>query len=73
MPSVLVTGGRQGLGLEFCRQFAAAKWQVHGTCLDPATAEDLFAVGSRLRASHSGYRCIWNAAYRELLSRVTAL
>ena len=44
MPSVLVTGARQGLGLEFCRQFAAAKWQVHATCLDPATAEDLKAL-----------------------------
>lgn len=44
MPSVLVTGARQGLGLEFCRQFAAAKWQVHATCLDPATAEDLRAL-----------------------------
>lgn len=29
MPTVLVTGASRGLGLEFCRQYAAAGWRVH--------------------------------------------
>ncbi|MDP7345235.1 MAG: short-chain dehydrogenase, partial [Alphaproteobacteria bacterium] len=27
MPSVLITGANRGLGLEFCKQYAAEGWQ----------------------------------------------
>lgn len=41
MPSVLVTGANRGLGLEWCRQYAIAGWQVHATCRHPETAVEL--------------------------------
>jgi NAD(P)-dependent dehydrogenase (short-subunit alcohol dehydrogenase family) len=41
MPSVLVTGANRGLGLEFCRQYAAAGWQVFACCRHPADAHEL--------------------------------
>lgn len=44
MPTILVTGARQGLGLELTRQYAGAGWSVIATCLQPETAADLKAV-----------------------------
>ena len=41
MPSVLVTGSNRGLGLEWCRQYAAAGWHVHATCRFPEQADQL--------------------------------
>lgn len=38
MPTVLVTGANRGLGLEFCRQYLAAGWNVLACCRAPATA-----------------------------------
>jgi len=45
MPTVFVTGASRGLGLEFCRQYAAAGWQVLGGCRDPRGAEALKKAG----------------------------
>ncbi|MEX1204441.1 MAG: SDR family oxidoreductase [Dongiaceae bacterium] len=44
MPSVLVTGGNRGIGLEFVRQYAAEGWRVHAACRRPETARELAAV-----------------------------
>lgn len=41
MTSVLVTGCNRGIGLEWCRQYAAAGWRVLATCRYPATADAL--------------------------------
>ena len=41
MATILVTGARQGLGLEFTRQYAAAGWRVFATCLEPQSATEL--------------------------------
>lgn len=41
MPTVLITGGNRGIGLEFVRQYAADGWKVHVTCRDPAAAKGL--------------------------------
>lgn len=41
MPSILVTGANRGLGLEWCRQYAAQGWRVYATCRHPKAAEDL--------------------------------
>jgi NAD(P)-dependent dehydrogenase (short-subunit alcohol dehydrogenase family) len=48
MPRVLVTGANRGLGLEFARQYAAAGWEVLGTCRAPHDAPDLAALGRRI-------------------------
>lgn len=47
MPSILVTGSNRGLGLEWCRQYAAAGWEVNATCRDPDRAEALLALAAR--------------------------
>ncbi len=47
MPSVLVTGSNRGLGLEWCRQYAAAGWRVHATCRHPDQAEALHALAAK--------------------------
>lgn len=44
MPSILVTGGNRGLGLEWCRQYAAEGWRVFATCRHPEAAADLQAL-----------------------------
>jgi NAD(P)-dependent dehydrogenase (short-subunit alcohol dehydrogenase family) len=41
MPTLLVTGANRGLGLEFCRQYAIAGWQVLACCRHPAEAQAL--------------------------------
>lgn len=44
MTTILITGARQGLGLEFTRQYAADGWRVLATCLDPDSAAELQEV-----------------------------
>lgn len=46
MPSVLVTGSSRGIGLEWCRQLAAADWRVFATCRRPDAAEELHALAA---------------------------
>jgi NAD(P)-dependent dehydrogenase (short-subunit alcohol dehydrogenase family) len=41
MPSILITGSNRGLGLEWARQYAVAKWKVFATCRHPAEAYGL--------------------------------
>ena len=41
MQTVLITGANRGLGLEFCRQYAAAGHQVIAACRHPNKAEQL--------------------------------
>ncbi len=41
MPTVLITGANRGLGLEFCRQYAADNWHVIATCRAPSEASAL--------------------------------
>lgn len=41
MATVLITGANRGLGLEFCRQYAADGWQVLACCRHPEQATDL--------------------------------
>ncbi len=50
MATMLVTGARQGLGLEFTRQYAADGWRVLATCLEPHSATEL----QELAASAAG-------------------
>jgi NAD(P)-dependent dehydrogenase (short-subunit alcohol dehydrogenase family) len=50
MPTLLLTGSNRGLGLEICRQYVAAGWNVLATCRDPGAATELNQLGSeRLR------------------------
>jgi len=46
MPTILVTGANRGLGLELCRQYAAADWRVAGCCRNPGEAAALRAVAA---------------------------
>jgi len=41
MPTVLITGASRGIGLEFCRQYAAKGWKVLAACRNPAAAAEL--------------------------------
>ena len=41
MATVLITGASRGLGLEFCKQYAAEGWQVLACCRNPETAGKL--------------------------------
>ncbi len=41
MTTVLITGANRGLGLEFCRQYAADDWDVIACCRQPEQASDL--------------------------------
>lgn len=41
MQTVLITGANRGLGLEFCRQYAQAGWNVIACCRMPETATAL--------------------------------
>lgn len=45
MPSVLITGANRGIGLELARQYLADGWDVLATCRNPATADELRALG----------------------------
>lgn len=44
MTTVLITGANRGLGLEFCRQYAAAGWEVLACCRKPESALELQAL-----------------------------
>ena len=44
MATVLITGANRGLGLEFCRQYAAEGWQVLACCRNPETAGKLAEI-----------------------------
>lgn len=44
MQTVLITGANRGLGLEFCRQYAAAGGQVIAACRQPEQADELQAL-----------------------------
>lgn len=53
MPTTLITGANQGLGLELARQYAEAGWQVIACCRKPNEAselQDLCKRHSRVRA-----------------------
>lgn len=41
MKTVLITGSNRGLGLEFCRQYAAAGWRVIAACRRPDSDTEL--------------------------------
>lgn len=41
MNTLLITGANRGIGLEFCRQYAAAGWRVLACCRDPGKADAL--------------------------------
>ncbi|MDO8926473.1 MAG: SDR family oxidoreductase [Sideroxyarcus sp.] len=41
MNTLLITGANRGIGLEFCRQYAAAGWRVLACCRDPGKAAAL--------------------------------
>ncbi len=56
MASVLVTGASRGLGLEFCRQYAAAGWRVYACCRDPDGAELLRPVAEASGGSVTPHR-----------------
>lgn len=47
MQTVLITGANRGLGLEFCRQYAAADYQVIAACRNPDKAEQLAALAKQ--------------------------
>ena len=44
MPTILITGANQGIGLEFTRQYAAADWSVIACCRTPDAADALQAL-----------------------------
>lgn len=47
MTTLLITGARQGLGLEVVRQYAAeTDWKIIATCLDPDSASELQSIAS---------------------------
>ena len=47
MPSVMITGGNRGLGLEFVQQYAADGWDVLAFCRTPAKADELNAEAAK--------------------------
>lgn len=44
--TTLITGANRGIGLEFCRQYAAAGWRVWATCRYPEKAAELNQLAS---------------------------
>lgn len=44
MPTTLITGANQGLGLEMVRQYATDGWEVIACCRNPSKANDLRAL-----------------------------
>jgi len=46
MATVLVTGANRGLGLEFCRQYAADGWNVLACCRHPEKADKLASLAN---------------------------
>lgn len=46
MSSILIAGASRGIGREFVRQFAAARWSVHATARNDAACRELAAAGA---------------------------
>ena len=46
MKTVLITGANRGLGLEFCRQYAQAGWQVIACCRHPQESNALIKLAT---------------------------
>ncbi len=46
MPSILITGANQGLGLEFTRQYAIDGWDVIACCRTPESADALRTISA---------------------------
>ena len=51
---VLITGANRGIGLEFCKQYAADGWNVTACCRKPADANEL----SKLALQHNNLRIV---------------
>ena len=47
MKTLLITGASRGIGLEFCKQYAADGWRVHACCRDPGRAVALNELAAR--------------------------
>lgn len=47
MKTTLITGASRGIGLEFCRQYAADGWRVLACCRLPEKAEELNRLAAR--------------------------
>jgi NAD(P)-dependent dehydrogenase (short-subunit alcohol dehydrogenase family) len=47
MATVLITGANRGLGLEFCKQYAADGWRVLACCRAPQRASQLAELAGR--------------------------
>jgi NAD(P)-dependent dehydrogenase (short-subunit alcohol dehydrogenase family) len=47
MKTLLITGANRGIGLEFCKQYAADGWRVQACCRDPRKAEALNRLAAR--------------------------
>jgi len=47
MATLLITGANRGLGLEFCKQYAAEGWQVLACCRMPQAATELKSLAER--------------------------
>ena len=52
MATVLITGANRGLGLEFCRQYAADGWDVIACCRQPEQASDLGQLARQYTTIH---------------------
>jgi NAD(P)-dependent dehydrogenase (short-subunit alcohol dehydrogenase family) len=50
MATVLITGANRGLGLEFCRQYAAEGWDVIACCRRPELAANLYKLAQQYSA-----------------------
>jgi NAD(P)-dependent dehydrogenase (short-subunit alcohol dehydrogenase family) len=47
MYTVLITGAKRGIGLEFAKQYAEDGWKVLACCRDPVDAPDLLALAQK--------------------------
>ncbi len=47
LATVLITGANRGLGLEFCKQYAADGWQVLASCRMPQAASELLNLAEQ--------------------------
>lgn len=47
MKTLLITGASRGIGLEFCKQYAAAGWRVLACCREPGKADALNKLAAR--------------------------
>jgi NAD(P)-dependent dehydrogenase (short-subunit alcohol dehydrogenase family) len=47
MKTILITGANRGLGLEFCKQYAEANWNVMACCRHPDNAKDLTKLAEK--------------------------